>query len=373
MESSGLRPKRIVHLVTDLRLGGAQRMILARVRGLGMFEHHVWAPARVTAGQGTHLAEELRAAGARLLVGAGGKIGAGGWLLAASAESLRIRPALVHSTLFHTHLVAPFLARMGGSALVVSKEGTDAWMSRAQAREEARIASRAEAVAAVSQAAADAIVALPGKPIAVRVIPNGIAEGPPDWHPCSAPGTEAIVLFVGRLDPWKGIDELIAAAGLLYHSGRAVRLQFQGEGPAGRAIRSAATGPMQCMIQILEPTEARAMPAASRERRVVFVLPSRDEGFGIALLEAMRLGLPVVATRAGGIPELVRDRQDGLLVPPRDPSAIAEAIAQLLDDSELRGRLAESARARSASFTQERMCAAYEALYLDAIEARRRR
>jgi glycosyltransferase involved in cell wall biosynthesis len=80
------------------------------------------------------------------------------------------------------------------------------------------------------------------------------------------------------------------------------------------------------------------------------VLPSRYEELGTSLLEAMAAGRPVVASRVGGIPEVVRDGADGLLVPARDEAALASAISRLLRDAPLAESLARSARARAASY-----------------------
>jgi glycosyltransferase involved in cell wall biosynthesis len=86
----------------------------------------------------------------------------------------------------------------------------------------------------------------------------------------------------------------------------------------------------------------------------VFVMPSYYETFGISCLEAMAFGLPVVATRAGGLPEVVEDGVTGLLVPPGDTHALAEAIGRLLRDPDLRRRLGEAGRERVlARFTAE--------------------
>ena len=74
----------------------------------------------------------------------------------------------------------------------------------------------------------------------------------------------------------------------------------------------------------------------------IFVLPSLDETFGIVLLEAMSFGLPIVTTRAGAIPELVTDGENGLLVPPRDPVALANALRQVVGSTELRRRLGQN-------------------------------
>jgi glycosyltransferase involved in cell wall biosynthesis len=83
----------------------------------------------------------------------------------------------------------------------------------------------------------------------------------------------------------------------------------------------------------------------------VFVLSSRHEGLPIALMEAMASGVACVATRVGGVPELIDDGRNGLLVDPGDPSALAAAIAKLLDDESLRRALATSARTAAATMT----------------------
>ena len=100
--------------------------------------------------------------------------------------------------------------------------------------------------------------------------------------------------------------------------------------------------------------------------RTASSLPSLWEGLPNAMLEAMALGLPVAATRVDGVPEAVTDGQDGLLVAPDDPGALAKALASLMDDLELRRRLGQAARTRVAeSFTLPAMLAGYEAAYRD--------
>ncbi|MGH7822106.1 MAG: glycosyltransferase, partial [Candidatus Binatia bacterium] len=96
----------------------------------------------------------------------------------------------------------------------------------------------------------------------------------------------------------------------------------------------------------------------------VVVLPSVAEAFGLALAEALYLGTPVVASRVGGIPEIVEDGVDGLLVPAGDRFALATSIASLLEDSELRQKMAGAARDRvKAKFSFQEMLRGYEGLY----------
>jgi glycosyltransferase involved in cell wall biosynthesis len=102
-----------------------------------------------------------------------------------------------------------------------------------------------------------------------------------------------------------------------------------------------------------------------------FVLPSVREGMPNSLLEAMSCGVPVVASRVGGLPDIVGDEEAGLLVPPADPHALAAALGRVLHDAGLRGRLAAAARRRAASFAAEAVVPTIEALYADAAGVRR--
>jgi glycosyltransferase involved in cell wall biosynthesis len=113
-------------------------------------------------------------------------------------------------------------------------------------------------------------------------------------------------------------------------------------------------------------------PLAFYRLATLTALPSRIEGLSQALLEAMALGLPVAASAAGGNPELIRDGDTGLLVPPLDPTAWTEALRRLLEDPALAARLAAAGRARvRCDFTLERTAARTEAVYREAVARRR--
>ena len=95
----------------------------------------------------------------------------------------------------------------------------------------------------------------------------------------------------------------------------------------------------------------------------IFVLPSRSEGSPLVLLEAMQARLPIVATNVGAIPEIVQSEVSALLVPPRDPQALAAAIARLLGDAQLATRLAEQAFHAVQRFTADDYAAALLSIY----------
>lgn len=160
------------------------------------------------------------------------------------------------------------------------------------------------------------------------------------------------LLFVAQLAPRKGVLVLIEACRLLRDRGNTFRCRIVGSGPDEPAARE-----LVLRHQLGEVVElAGALPQESvrplLEQADLFVLPciqaaSGDrDGIPVALMEAMAKEVPVVSTRISGIPELVEDRATGLLVEPGDPSALADAMAQLLVDHELRDRLAAAGRQR---------------------------
>ena len=95
----------------------------------------------------------------------------------------------------------------------------------------------------------------------------------------------------------------------------------------------------------------------------VFVLTSRNEGFGRVLVEAMAAGVPVVATNVGGVPGVVEDGSSGILVPPGDPRAVADAVCMMLDNPSLRETLSRNGRQRAAQFGIEHMVEQFEEVY----------
>jgi glycosyltransferase involved in cell wall biosynthesis len=343
-------------------------MLLARVRGCPGYEHHVWAAGRLTHPDLPDISERLSAAGAWLRVGGNGRAAAWGWFLGSLARSRRLRPAIVHSCSAQTHLVAPHIASAGGSALVLSKESTDDWMTEKRARRELAIANRAAALAAVSRAAAAALARAGRVLPPIHLVPCGIPPGPPAWSVLPEEDASPTIVYVGRLDPAKGLADLVEAAWRLIESGREIRLQIQGNGAAEGALRAAfQRAPLAGRARLITAADLSSTPPRDpgRHQPAIFVLPSRCEGFGVALLEAMRLGLPIVASNVGGIPEVVEDGVQGLLVPPRDAGALVEAIGRLLDDEGLRERLGRAGPARAAIFTEQSMCEAWSKIYGD--------
>ena len=159
----------------------------------------------------------------------------------------------------------------------------------------------------------------------VRVIPTGLELPDEPGEPADPPE----VLYAGRLSEEKGVEELAAVADGL-------NLVVAGDGPL-RPLMPQARGML--------PREGLY---ALMQRASVVVCPSRRDGLPVVCAEAMAHARPVVASAVGGLPDLVRDGETGLLVPPRDPAALRAAIDRLLADAELRRHLGRAGRERIA-------------------------
>lgn len=158
------------------------------------------------------------------------------------------------------------------------------------------------------------------------------------------------MLFVGRHIERKGIEHLIDAMAFL--EGDRFRLKIVGGGDLTETLKERArrTGDARIEFTGKLRTEDLAEAYATAD---VFVLPAvidskgDTEGLGVVLIEAAETGLPLVGSNVGGIPDVVVEGTSGLLVPPADPKALAEALRRLADDPDLAGRLVEGARERT--------------------------
>lgn len=154
------------------------------------------------------------------------------------------------------------------------------------------------------------------------------------------------ILCVGRLTPAKGQHLLIEAVGRLALQGRPVRLRLVGSGPDEQSLREHATNLRSPDTVVFEGAVNQDRIRSFYQSADVFCLPSFAEGLPVVLMEAMAMQLPCVSTTIAGIPELIRDDIDGLLVPPSDVEALTQALRRLMEDENLRTRLGENGRTR---------------------------
>lgn len=200
----------------------------------------------------------------------------------------------------------------------------------------------------------------------LQVVENGIADadgfagGQVDARIIKFCERGPVIGAIGRLSPEKGLDRLIAAFGSLVRSGLDGRLLILGEGPLRPALEHQAAE--------LGLTDRILMPGFVDGRRHlsflnVFVLPSLSEGLPICLLEAMRAGVPIVASRVGGVPGVLEDGKCGLLVDPGDVEGMARAIREVLTSDVLARNLLRDAQTAVRAFSSERMTDRYLEVY----------
>ena len=149
---------------------------------------------------------------------------------------------------------------------------------------------------------------------------------------------------VGRLHPNKGHDTTIRAVDLLLKRGQQLKLRIIGGGPEQPALEALIKELDVAAYVELTGSLGEDDVRATLRRADLFVLPSRSEPLGVVYMEAMAAGVPVIGTTEGGVSEIVTSGEDGLLLPPDNPAALADAIEQLLADPERRQRFAIAGR-----------------------------
>lgn len=154
------------------------------------------------------------------------------------------------------------------------------------------------------------------------------------------------ILCVGRLTPAKGQHLLIDAVDALSRLGRSVRLRLVGGGPDEATLREQAAQSAFAERIVFEGPINQDRIRDYYAAADIFCLPSFAEGVPVVLMEAMAMEIPCVSTQIAGIPELIRDGVDGLLVAPADLDGLVAALARLMDDAELRERVGKSGRKR---------------------------
>lgn len=199
------------------------------------------------------------------------------------------------------------------------------------------------------------------RPLSLPADPLSVLPG--DHAPSSR------ILFVGADWRRKGLADLIEALPKVVHSIADIRLIIAGPAHSEHAaIKELARGAGVDANVILLGRVERSVLAALYWHASILVLPSRAEALGVSILEAMAAGLPVVATQVGGIPEIIRNDDEGLLVPAADPSALADAVLRLLQDGALRQRLASAGPVRAEDFSVSAMTSTVKAIYVELAE-----
>lgn len=351
---------RILHVDPERRWGGGETQVMTLLRQLGIRGHQSW------------LAADPRGPLAAAATGAGVPVRT---LPIANHVDLRaafrLRAMLrrepfdvVHFHTARAHALAPF-CRRPGTRLVVTRRMDYVPAGGPYVR---FLYNRAvDRIIAISAGVRDALVRVGIRAERIRVVPSGIepAEAPAgarervrqEW---GVAADEIVVLVPGALERRKGHAVLLAAVRRLAPAGFPLRLVFCGDG-----------GEAGALARLAEETGAPVrfagfrsdMPACFAAADLV-AMPSLMEGLGVAALEAMAAGRALVASRVGGLGEVVVQEATGLLAPPADPEALALALGRLLRDPGLRERLGAAGRARVlAHYTGARMAEGTLACY----------
>src|SRR5262249_18825328 len=261
----------------------------------------------------------------------------------------------------------PAAALAGVPARIGNRREINPDKTRAQIAMQRAAYSCAHVVVANSRAAADRLLGerVPFRKIAV--VANGL-----DIEAAQArlvrPRLRKVVV-VANLRPEKGHDVLVDAASTVLRRYPDVEFEIVGGGPELEALvgRAAARGVQHAFTFLGHRNDVGQRLAAAD----IFVLPSRSDACPNAILEAMAAGLPIVASAAGGIVEIVDDGRTGLLVQTGNPEALAERICTLVGDRELAARLGRAARHEAhARYSFDRMVRAFERIYLTQLTRR---
>jgi len=292
------------------------------------------------------------------------RVAAAVWRLSRYLRSRRV--SLFHSFDFYSNILGVPAARLAGvPAIIASQRELSDLRTPRERRIHRWFLRMAHRVAVNSEAVAEQLKRdAPALSAKVVVIPNGVdvEKFTPAARSTARSARPITIGALANLRPEKGLEDLVEAAAVVLRARPDVRFVLWGEGPMRASLERLITR-LQLVgrVELPGPT---ATPEAALRALDIFVLPSHSEASSNALLEAMATGLPIVATRVGGTARLVEHQRTGLLVPPKDPAALAQAIRRLLDDPGLSDRFRAEARAAVCSrFSPEQMLTRLEHLY----------
>jgi glycosyltransferase involved in cell wall biosynthesis len=280
---------------------------------------------------------------------------------------------VLHTYLVSANIYGAVAARLARVAVITSRRDTGFSRNwRLRLVEERLINPLVDRVVAVSPAVAEVTRRERGLPPGRLVtIENGVDVEA--WKPEGQPRAEArrelglredevAVGVIGHLSPVKGHADFLQAAARVSAEAPRTRFVLVGDGPLRTALEALATT-LGLRARVVFAGIRADMPRVLSALDVVAV-PSHSEGMSNALLEAMAMALPVVATMVGGNPNVVRDGVTGRLVPPRDPSALARVLVELVADPAARQALGRAARRHVADhLSLSGMVRRYEELY----------
>ena len=351
----------VIHVASGREWRGGQRQVWLLAQQL----NRLGVEQVVVTGSNTELARRLQSSGISVRT-ATWKAGIDPRVVPAIVSELRRRPAVLHAHDAHALTLAGICAWLGRSPLIVTRR-VDFPLTHAG------FWRRADRVIAISRAVADVLVESGVSRQRLSVIHSGISlEETGNTVPLGvrkllglAPNAR-VAANVAALVPHKDQATLVSAASHLAHPHPELHWVIAGEGELRPALET------QIRELGLEGRVHLMGHVASPERLIadadVFVMSSRQEGLGTSVLEAMALGIPVASTTAGGLPEML-GANSGLLVAPSDPSALAKAVARIIESPELGASLAEKALTTVVRFSDYRMAEEVRSVYRSCVHS----
>jgi sugar transferase (PEP-CTERM/EpsH1 system associated) len=343
----------VLHLITELSTGGAQTALCRLLTGL---DRNRFSPTVACLYNGDKIvAQQIRAQGIPVTdLGMTAK-----WRVDAFWRLYRLLrhecPTILHSWMFHANLPGRVLGRLAGVPIIVTSRrnvNIGGVLREYLNRWTARLDDRVIAVCELARQAEIKRARVP--PDKVVTIYNGVdAEQFSATNPqvvaqvrqaFGIPVDVPLVGAVGRLHRQKGFADLLTAIAQVQEHIPTVRLLLVGDGELRDDLEIQAQ--LSGLSNVVTFTGTRSDVPEILAGLDMFVLPSLWEGMPNVILEAMSASLPVVATAVGGTPEVVVDGVTGLLVPPRDPDTLAQAITCLLRDPDLRRKMGRAGRER---------------------------
>ena len=364
-------PLGVAHLVLSLDLGGLERVVLELVREARESGRRADVVCLDRPGLLAPRVEDLGGRVRCIARRPGERLGTIGRLKAALRE---LRPDVVHSHQIGALLYGGPAARAAGVPLTVHTEHGKHYSGRLRTRLVGRLAGRfaARFFCVSADIAAEALSSRIVPRRKVHVIPNGIEtsrflggdDGGSLRRSLAIPPDVPVIGTVGRLGEIKRQDLLIRAFGRVRSRKPDVHLLLVGDGPLREELGELATAlGLDGSVHF-----AGYQPEPERYLRVmdVFALTSRSEGMPLAVLEAWATGIPVVATRVGGLPELIEEGRTGVLIEPDDEAGLAEALCDLVLDRDRARQLGEAgSRQVRSRFDSRVMASGYNLHYAD--------
>jgi glycosyltransferase involved in cell wall biosynthesis len=264
----------------------------------------------------------------------------------------RERPDILHCHMFGSNISGAILGRLTGIPVVIAHEHVWSFEGQAIRRllDREVIGKYADAFLTVSRETRQQMIEVEDlDPKIVRILPNGIPPLPaPSGHDVrkelGLARDEPVIGTVSLFRPQKALDVLIRSVPLVARDIPSLKVVIVGAGPEETRLRALVKE--LGLGRIVRFTGPRSNVADFLAIFDIALLSSDYEGTPLSVIEYMAAGKPVVATRVGGVPDLVEDGVHGLLVAPRDTEALARAVVRLLRDPSLRARMGVAARAR---------------------------